>query len=121
MNQYLKNPLVLSASAGVLAAAVSFVDHKMNTEGDFEPDMSRYFKVALLVSICTYGAITVLKMQCGNCPMMGGGSDSTVPVTTNVETPAPTVTTNVESAPWKETAPSRLSVSDQIHTGNPNF
>ena len=117
MNQYLKNPLVLSASAGVLAAAVSFVDHKMNTEGDFEPDMSRYFKVALLVSICTYGAITVLKMQCGNCPMMGGGSESTAPASAPVvETPTP-----VQQAPWSESVTSRGSVSDQIHTGTPNF
>lgn len=116
MNQYLKNPLVLSVSAGVLAAAVSFVDHKINTEGDFEPDMSRYFKVALLVSICTYGAITVLRMDCASCPLSGGGS-----VTPPVEAPTPSVTPTVESAPWKETAPSRLSVSDQIHTGNPNF
>ena len=116
MNQYLKNPLVLSASAGVLAAAVSFVDHKINTEGDFEPDMSRYFKVALLVSICTYGAITILKMDCSSCPLSGGGS-----VAAPVEAPTPSVTTNVEAAPWKETTPSRLSVSDQIHTGNPNF
>ena len=117
MEQYLKNPLVLSASAGVLAAAVSFVDHKINTEGEFEPDMARYFKVALLVSICTYGAITVLKMQCGKCPMMGGGGDSTAPVSAPVvEPPAP-----VQQAPWSESGTSRSSVSDQIHTGTPNF
>ena len=117
MEQYLKNPLVLSASAGVLAAAVSFVDHKMNTEGEFEPEMSRYFKVALLVSICTYGAITVLKMQCGNCPMMGGGGESTAPASAPVVEPP----TPVQQAPWSESVTSRGSVSDQIHTGTPNF
>lgn len=119
MEQYLKNPLVLSASAGVLAATASFVDHKMNTEGEFEPDMSRYFKVALLVAICTYGAITVLKMQCGKCPMMGGGSDSTA--ATPASEVAATNPAPVQQAPWSESVTSRGSVSDQIHTGTPNF
>ena len=60
----------------------------MNTEGDFEPHMSRYFKVALLVSICTYGAITVLKTHVVIVPRWWR-KRLTVPVTTNVETPNP--------------------------------
>jgi hypothetical protein len=108
MEQYLKKPLVLAVSAGVLAAAVSFAEHKVSTEGDFEPDMSRYFKIALLVALCTYGAISVLKMQ---CPMKGGGV-----VESNVtEVIAP------PTAPWTGSEANRGSVSDQIHTGNPNF
>ena len=110
MEKYLKNPLILAASAGVLAAVVSYIDHKINTEGDFEPDMSRYFKVALLVAICTYGAITLSNMQCGNCPMTGGS------VSTTPEQVAP-----VQQAPWTDKSVNRGSVSDQIHTGTPDF
>ena len=110
MEKYLKNPVVLAVSAGVLAAVVSYIDHKINTEEDFEPDMSRYFKVALLVSICTYGAITVLKMKCGNCPMTGGGA-----------APNPVTEVPSQQAPWTDNSVSRGSVSDQIHTGTPDF
>ena len=112
MEQYLKNPLVLAVSAGVLAAAISFAEHKVTTEGDFEPDMSRYFKIALLVALCTYGAISVLKMQCKSCPMMGGGASPESNITPPVTPP---------SAPWSPQEVNRGSVSDQIHTGNPNF
>ena len=112
MEQYLKNPLVLAVSAGVLAAAVSFAEHKVTTEGDFEPDMSRYFKIALLVALCTYGAISVLKMQCKSCPIMGGGTSPESNITPPVTPP---------SAPWSAPEVNRSSVSDQIHTGNPNF
>jgi hypothetical protein len=100
MSNLCKNPIVLSLVAGVVAAIISYIDHKVNSEDEFTPDYTRYFKILVLVSGLSYG---VLNLSCRGCPFTkqtGGG----------------------EGAPWGETTVGEASsVVEPIHTGNPNF
>ena len=99
MNDLCKNPMVLCLIAGVIAAILSYIDHKISLGDEFTPDWGRYFKILVLVSGLSYGVLT---LSCSKCPLTrqsGGGS--------------------VESAPWSETSVN--AGVEQIHTGNPNF
>jgi hypothetical protein len=102
MNDLCKNPIVLCLVAGILAAILSYIDHKVNSEEEFVADFSRYLKILVLVAGLSYGVLT---LSCRGCPLVkqtGGGSGST--------------------APWTEVTASDVSVgAEQIHTGNPNF
>lgn len=101
MNDLCKNPMILCAIAGFVAAVLSFMDHRINSDDKFVPDYTRYLKIFVLVAGLSYG---VLKISCRGCPsnnQSGGGS-----------------------CPWKATAESAsvaTSIGEQIHTGNPNF
>ena len=97
MNDLCKNPMVLCLVAGVIAAVLSYIDHKVNSGDEFTPDFVRYLKVLFLVTGLSYG---VLQLSCKGCPLtkqVGGGE---------------------QSAPWGEGTTANV---EQIHTGNPNF
>ena len=117
MEKCAKNPLVLAGGAGLVAGVLSFIDHKINTEGEFTPDYVRYLKVSVLVGACTYGALFIC---CSQCPLKGGACTTANPVSvpevasTSVNSSAPASA----SAPW---SPKVSDVSETIHTGNPNF
>lgn len=100
MSDLCKNPIVLCLVAGVVAAILSYIDHKVSSGDEFEPNYTRYFKILVLVSGLSYG---VLNLSCSSCPFTkqtGGGN----------------------SAPWGETSlGDGVSVVEPIHTGNPNF
>ena len=66
MNDLCKNPLVLCLVAGVIAAILSYIDHKVSSGEEFVPDFSRYFKILVLVSALSYG---VLNLSCKSCPL----------------------------------------------------
>ena len=119
MEKCAKNPLVLAGGAGLIAGVLSFIDHKVNTEGEFTPDYVRYLKISVLVGACTYGALFIC---CSQCPLKGGACTTATPssvpevasTSVNSSTPAPASA----SAPW---SPKGSDVSENIHTGNPNF
>lgn len=93
MNDLCKNPIVLCLVSGLVAAVLSFMDHRLNNEGEFVPDFTRYLKVLILVTGLSYG---VISFSCKSCPVKlqeGGG---------------------LNNAPWSENL-------NEIHTGNPNF
>lgn len=99
MNDLCKNPIVLCLIAGVIAAVLSYIDHKISSGEEFTPDFGRYFKILVLVAGLSYG---VLSLSCSSCPLSkqsGGGG--------------------INSAPWPES--STNPGVEQIHTGNPNF
>lgn len=100
MSDLCKNPMVLCLVAGVVAAVLSYIDHKVSSEGEFTPEYTRYFKILVLVSGLSYG---VLNLSCRSCPLTkqtGGGNN----------------------APWGESSVGGTpSVTEPIHTGNPNF
>ena len=102
MNDLCKNPIVLCVVAGVVAAILSYIDHKVSSEEEVSPDFTRYLKVLVLVAGLSYGVLT---LSCRGCPLAkqtGGGS--------------------TQGAPWTETASTDVSGgAEQIHTGNPNF
>lgn len=101
MNDLCKNQLVLCLVAGVIAAILSYIEHKVSCGDEFTPDFSRYFKILVLVSALSYG---VLYLSCKSCPLTqqtGGGT---------------------QNAPWSGESNSSGNVNvEQIHTGNPNF
>ena len=100
MSDLCKNPIILCLLAGIVAAILSYIDHKVSTGEEFTPDYSRYFKILVLVSGLSYG---VLNLSCSRCPFTkqtGGGN----------------------GAPWTEANTGDVSsVVEPIHTGNPNF
>ena len=104
MENLTKNPIILALVLGLFSAIISFLDHKFNSEEDFELDVGRYLKIFVLVALSIYAALTIY--QTGNC-------------SNSVQTPSSNVSQG-SSAPWKE-ANRAMSVSEEIHTGNPNF
>ena len=94
MNDLCKNPIVLCLVSGLVASVLSFMDHRLNNEGEFVPDFTRYLKILILVSGLSYGVVT---LSCNSCPvnLQAGGGE-------------------LKNAPWNENL-------NEIHTGNPNF
>ena len=96
-----KNPMILCAVAGFIAAVLSFMDHKVNSTDEFVPDYTRYLKIFVLVSGLSYAVLTI---SCRGCPIKNqtGGAN----------------------CPWSET-PNTIDAGpssvEKIHTGNPNF
>lgn len=114
MEKCAKNPLVLAGGAGLVAGVLSFIDHKINTDGEFTPDYVRYLKVSVLVGACTYGALFVC---CSQCPLKGGAC-TTVP---SAVPEVPSTSVNASTAPSAPWNPQVGDIAEAIHTGNPNF
>uniref|UniRef100_A0A6C0J650 Uncharacterized protein n=1 Tax=viral metagenome TaxID=1070528 RepID=A0A6C0J650_9ZZZZ len=75
MNDLLKNPLMICCIAGLIAAIVSFIEHKLESGENFVPDYTRYFKILLLVVTLSYGVISLSNSnQFGNSIQGGGNS-----------------------------------------------
>ena len=142
MEQYAKNPLVLAGAAGILAGLVSFIDHKVNTEDDFVPDYIRYIKVVILVAICSYAALSAFQINCKGCPLKGqtGGGDGIISgsnssSSSNGSSNSGSSNSGSNSgssnsgssgsssivAPWGGKVEELSDVTEQIHTGTPNF
>jgi len=142
MEQYAKNPLVLAGAAGILAGLVSFIDHKVNTEEDFVPDYIRYIKVVILVAICSYAALSAFQINCKGCPLKGqtGGGDGIISgsnssSSSNGSSNSGSSNSGSNSgssnsgssgsssivAPWGGKVEELSDVTEQIHTGTPNF
>ena len=137
MEQYAKNPLVLAGAAGILAGLVSFIDHKVNTEEDFVPDYIRYIKVVILVAICSYAALSAFQINCKGCPLKGqtGGGDGIISSNSSSSGSSSSggsssgggSSSNSSSgsssivAPWGGKVEELSDVTEQIHTGTPNF
>ena len=127
MEQYAKNPLVLAGAAGILAGLVSFIDHKVNTEDDFVPDYIRYIKVVILVAICSYAALSAFQINCKGCPLKGqtGGGDGIISGSNSSSSSNGSSNSGSGSssivAPWGGKVEELSDVTEQIHTGTPNF
>tara|TARA_B100000795_G_C22781048_1_gene432315 strand:- start:1561 stop:1929 length:369 start_codon:yes stop_codon:yes gene_type:complete len=93
MNDIYKNAFVRCGLAGLVAAIISFIEHKMDKEIEFKPDYSRYIKIFLLVTSLSYGVLII-----------------GYPVSTQKDVG--------DSNSWTEKT---VQTSEQIHTGNPNF
>ena len=129
MNDLLKNPLMICCIAGLIAAIVSFIEHKLESGENFVPDYTRYFKILLLVVTLSYGVISLSNSnQFGNSIQGGGnsgiqGSGSGIQgggiQGGSIQGGSSNQGGNSGSS-WFST-PKTETVIEKIHTGNPDF
>ena len=136
MNDLLKNPLMLCCIAGLIAAIVSFIEHKLESGENFVPDYTRYFKILLLVVTLSYGVISLSNSnQFGNS-IQGGGNSGIQGSGSGIQGSGSGIqgggiqggsiqggSSNQggnSGSSWFST-PKTETVIEKIHTGNPDF
>ena len=138
MNDLLKNPLMLCCIAGLIAAIVSFIEHKLESGENFVPDYTRYFKILLLVVTLSYGVISLSNSnQFGNSiqgggnsgiqgggiqggGIQGGGIQGGGNQGSSSNQGSGSSSNQGSGSSWFST-PKTETVIEKIHTGNPDF